>query len=297
VTTLATGASPAEHGIIGWHLNLGDLGLVSTILLARTRTRAPMASGDLDLGRYLAVPSHLATVRGRRELLTYGPIAHSRFTRAVGSWGRTASYTTLRGMNQQVLAAARRPGRGLAYAYWPAYDTLCHDKGCFHRQSVAHLEEIDEMLGRLVARLRGTDTTLLVLSDHGIVDVPHGQSIDLGAVPGFYDCLATLPAGDSRHVLCFVRPARVKRFLALVETHLAAACVCVRGDELLERGVYGPGQPHPALENRVGDFALLARDGHAFTATVPGFKPRRYAATHGGMSAWEMLVPLYVVQG
>ena len=33
VTTFATGASPLEHGVLGWYLHLPDLGVVSTILL------------------------------------------------------------------------------------------------------------------------------------------------------------------------------------------------------------------------------------------------------------------------
>src|SRR5512143_1120880 len=41
ITTLTTGASPAEHGILGWHLNLHDLGMVSTILPATTRMGLP----------------------------------------------------------------------------------------------------------------------------------------------------------------------------------------------------------------------------------------------------------------
>jgi len=44
VTTFGTGASPAEHGVLGWHLNLPDLGMVATILPAVTRTGVPMVS-------------------------------------------------------------------------------------------------------------------------------------------------------------------------------------------------------------------------------------------------------------
>jgi hypothetical protein len=43
VTTLATGASPAEHAILGWHLNLPDLGMVGTLLPFITRTNSPIA--------------------------------------------------------------------------------------------------------------------------------------------------------------------------------------------------------------------------------------------------------------
>ncbi|MDD3441550.1 MAG: hypothetical protein PHU50_08865, partial [Kiritimatiellae bacterium] len=49
VTTLATGASPAEHAILGWHLNLPDLGMVGTLLPFITRTDTPIAPADFPL--------------------------------------------------------------------------------------------------------------------------------------------------------------------------------------------------------------------------------------------------------
>jgi hypothetical protein len=220
----------------------------------------------------------------------------SAYSQALPGWQQRFSYLTLGGLERQVTAFTHRPGRGIGYAYWPGYDSLCHDKGCVHPQSMAHLAAIDQTLGRIVRRLEGTDTTLLVLADHGVVDSQPSHRVDLAHVPGFYDCLATLPTGDARHVSCFVRPGKVGTFLDLVQRHLKQACACIPGEELLARGAYGPGRWHPTLENRIGDFALMAQPGYAFFSTVPGTKPCSYTGNHGGMSPEEVLVPLYTVQ-
>lgn len=295
VITFTTGASPAEHGLLSWYLHLPDLGMVSTILRSTTRTGQPMAGEEFDLPRYLAVPSHLAGVPGVRAALSYGDIAETRMSRAVGSWTVRRSYRRLEGLRRAVLAFARQRGRGLAYVYWPEYDGLCHAKGCAHRVTTRHLEAVDRTLGRLAAQLRGTGTVLLVTADHGLVDVPPARHLELRDVPGFYDCLAVLPSGDAREVSCFVRPGRVREFLALVRRRLAGACVCVAGAELIRLGAYGPGRPHPALAARVGDYVLLARESCAFSATPPGFTGRAHIGQHGGMSAEEIRIPLYVV--
>lgn len=295
VTTFATGASPAEHGVLGWFLNLHDLGIVSTILLAKTRTKASLSAGPFDLGAYLKLPSHVRTVPGRRELLTYGYILTSAYSLATPGWKKRFGYLTLRGLGRQVLAFARRRGRGIAYAYWPSYDGICHEKGCFHRASAAHFDEIDRSLARLAAGIEGTGTALLVFADHGLIDAPPERRIDLARVPGFYDCLATLPAGDSRHVSCFVRPAKVREFLGIVKRHLSRACACVPGEALLDLGAFGPGKEHPSLRSRIGDFVLMARESCAFSSTVPGSKPTSYPGNHGGMSEEEVVVPLYVL--
>jgi hypothetical protein len=295
VTTLATGATPREHAIIGWHLHLHDLGLDSTILKGTTRTGQPMVGPEFDLDAYLALPSHLDSVRGRRELLTPSAILHSRFSSAGTLWHRGLSYKTLTGMERQVVSFARRRGRGLAYAYWPSYDGYCHELGTGHPGARSHLADIDQMLGRLVRRLSGTDTMLLVLADHGLVDTRRDQRVELSEVEGLYDCLATLPSGDARAVCCFVRPAKVGTFLSIVKRRLGAACVCIPGEELIGLGAFGPGAEHPTLRHRLGDYVLLARGSYAFNAAVAGSTSGFHVGNHGGMCEREVRVPLFTV--
>ena len=199
-------------------------------------------------------------------------------------------------MERQTVRFARQGGRGVAYVYWPLYDTLCHRKGVQARATRLHLAAIDESLGRLASRLAGTGTLLLVTADHGVVDAPPPKRIDLAAVPGLLDCLALLPAGDARQVSCFVRPGRVERFHDVVARHLTEACVCITGEDLLESGLLGPGQRHPSLENRIGDYVLLARDDYAFRVTASLTKVRVHKGNHGGLSSDEVYVPLYALR-
>ena len=93
-----------------------------------------------------------------------------------------------------------------------------------------------------------------------------------------------------------VRAAREGRFREVVARHLAEASVCITGEELLESGLLGPGEPHPSLHNRVGDYVLLARDGYAFRVTPPLTKARVHKGNHGGLSSDEMYVPLYALR-
>lgn len=296
VTTFATGAAPAEHGILGWHLHLGDLGLVSTILLATTRTGAPMAEDDFNLKDYLRLPSYLESVPGPRTLISFGTIPESRYSKAGLKWHRKAACRTLAGLVRHMTAFGRR-GRGLAYAYWPMLDTLCHAHGVDHPKVRRHLATLDHALARVWKLLQGTGTLLVVTSDHGLVEASHSQCIELRDLPGFYDCLAVLPSGDAREVSCFVRPGRERTFLERVRKHLGRACRCVKGQWLMKHGFFGGGRRHPALSQRVGDYVLIARGGYAFSATPAGATSDFHRANHGGMSAEEMRVPLYVLSG
>ena len=295
VTTFATGAAPAEHAILGWHLHLPDLGLDGTILPFVTRTDTPIALPAFNLGKYLAIPAPLATIPGRRVLISQGDIPTSRTSMAMPYWTERRSFADLGGLLRQLRAFARSRGRAYAYAYWPHYDTHCHAHGPEGRVPARHLAELDAFLGRAEHALAGTDTLLLVTADHGHMQT-HTR-IDLSRIPGFYDVLATLPSGDARLVQCFVRPARVKEFLRLTRAPpLLGAAACVPQSEVLRSGILGPGRPHPALKNRLGDYTLFAAPGCAFLypAAQSGEKAPKYG-NHGGLSADELEVPLFVV--
>ena len=296
VTTLSTGATPAEHGVLSWNLHLHDLGMVGAVLPGKTLTGTPLVNSEFNLRRYLGLPSYLSSVRRHKRLLSFGTLGRSPYSNAGTRWNGYGAYNTLTGMERQTVRFAREGGRGVAYVYWPLYDTLCHRKGVQARETRRHLAEIDASLGRLVSRLSGTGTLLLVTADHGVVDSPPPKRIDLAAVPGLLDCLALLPAGDGRQVSCFVRPGCVGRFHDVLARHLAEACVCITGEDLLESGLLGPGQPHPALRGRVGDYVLLARDDFAFRVMASLTKARVHKGNHGGLSSDEVYVPLYALR-
>lgn len=229
-------------------------------------------------------------------LISQGHIPTSRTSLAQPWWTERHSFENLDGLLRQLRAFARSPGRAYAYAYWPHYDSHCHVHGPEGRVPALHLAEIDAFLARAQNALAGTGTLLLVTADHGHMQT-HTR-IDLSEIPGFYDTLASLPSGDSRMAQCFVRPARVPEFLRLTRTApLLGACACVSHAEVLRSGILGPGRPHPALKNRLGDYVLFAAPGHAFLypAALSSRKHAKYG-NHGGLSADELDVPLFVVR-
>ena len=296
VTTLSTGATPAEHGVLSWHLHLHDLGLVGAVLPGTTLTGTALAGDGFNLRRYLGLPSYLSSVRRHKRLLSFGTLGQSAYSNAGTRWNGYAAYKTLAGMERQTVRFARQGGRGVAYVYWPLYDTLCHRKGVQARATRLHLAEIDRIpRAPCEPARRDRDPSP---GDRGprVVDAPPPKRIDLAAVPGLLDCLTLLPAGDARQVSCFVRPGRVERFHDVVARHLTEACVCITGEDLLESGLLGPGQRHPSLENRIGDYVLLARDDYAFRVTASLTKVRVHKGNHGGLSSDEVYVPLYALR-
>ena len=295
LTTFTTGASPAEHAILGWHVNLPDVGMVVKILPLESRLDMPAFPRGFDLKRYLALPSHVDSMRRRKIMIAPHDVADSAYARMGTRWNSIVGANTLRQFENALWRATRNGG--YVYAYWPHYDALCHDHGTSSANADAHLLEVDRRLARVSARLKDTGVVLLVTADHGLVDASPASTIDLSRIPGFYDCLATLPAGDKRSVFCWVRPYKVAAFKKIVVGALRGICACYDLKRQLQGDLYGPGPHHRQLKNRLGDYLLVARKRFALESPVPGMKPRTDIGKHGGMSPSEMLVPLYITGG
>lgn len=299
VTTLSTGASPAAHAVLGWHLHFPDLGLDGTPLPFTTRVGGPLLPPDFPLADYLAIPAPLATTRARRWLLSTRGIPGSPLSRAQTWWHERLDYLTLTGLVRalRTFAAAPSRQRAFAYAYWPRYDSLCHAAGPLSRRARAHLASIDSALARAAAALAPSGTLLLVTADHGLV--PVRRTIRLHRLPGFLSTLATLPSGDARCTHFFVRPSRVPDFLAAFrKPPLAGAGTLVTGAGYIASGMLGPRnrRAHPALPDRVGDWVFLAAPGVILATSTPfdpsTFRPKGH---HSGLSPEETRVPLFVV--
>ena len=85
-------------------------------------------------------------------------------------------------------------------------------------------------------------------------------------------------------------------FLLLPGGALEGAMQVVASADLIEQGYFGLGTAHPALHQRVGDFALLAQDAYSIKDCVKGEKQYMQIGVHGGNSDAELYVPLSVTE-
>lgn len=296
VTTVATGTSPAEHGILGWHLHFPDLGISGPLLPYRTRTGAPMAPDEFPLASYLRLPCPLATISRARHLVSVAGIPDSPTTRAQPWWTTRRAYSTLPELRDHLVAIARERPQSYTYAYWDHYDSVCHATGPLSRPAVAHLKELDRLLADLADAFATLPEPplLLVIADHGLTPVE--RLLDLSKIPGLYATFATLPSGDARCVHLYLRPNRVHDALALLNAPpLAGTHTLLTGEQYLASGLLGPGRPHPDLTSRVGDYVLLAAPGIIFQFPAPYSRVFHFKGHHSGLLPAETRIPLFAL--
>jgi hypothetical protein len=157
-----------------------------------------------------------------------------------------------------------------------------------------HFAALDQAFGRFSAMAQGTDATVVVCADHGIIDTSPAHTIILEAHPHLAQTLALPLCGEPRVAYCYVRPKRQSDFEAYVTQELCERCTMMPSEQLVVDGFFGVGTPHPRLTERIGDYALIMHDKYVLKDHLPGETVFAHRGVHGGLSDIERLVPLVV---
>ncbi len=297
LTTFATGVAPQQHGITGWFMHLKEVGMVLKILPFTPRLGS---TSLVDMGidplqifdqqtiyDLLGVPSHF---------VTHEMFADSVYTLAMTHGAQGHYYTDLGGFADSVCEAATAGGQSYVYAYWPKFDTVSHMHGISSPEAYAHFLEIDGAVSRIIERLAGTKTTIIVTADHGLIDVKEEDIVRLGDHPAMVSCLSQPICGEARAAYCYVHPSKAGEFEKYVSEALGDICTCFPSHEIVESGYYGLGEPHAALNDRVGDYILIMHDTHVLVDRLLGEPDHIMVGYHGGLSEGELFVPLIIAR-
>jgi hypothetical protein len=294
ITTSMTALAPAEHGLTGWHVRDPRFGGVLAPLPMVRRDREPMA-GWWKLPRLFPYPSLFQRMKCRSAIVSHEHILGSPFNmRHSRGVARRYGYQGIDELTPTIVSAARDLGGqgGFVYAYHGDYDALAHGFGIGSDECSRHYERMDAALRRLSQELSGLDAALVVTADHGFIDSPPECQLRIEDMPELWDCLDGPLWGEWRVAYCRVKPGQNERFEAAAR-HLTGRFDLVRGAQLLASGVFGPAlRPHRRLAERVGDYALIARDHWTIHDRLANETEHRMIGVHAGVSADEMYIPL-----
>jgi predicted AlkP superfamily pyrophosphatase or phosphodiesterase len=254
ITTFGTGLPPEEHCITGWHMYLKELGMIATPLRFRPRTGASCLD-LLDPREVLDISSAFTGIKTKSYFVLPSDILHSKYNESAAGKEARLGYTTLQGLFRVISAAVNSSGRKkLIYAYWPEFDDICHSRGPKSKEAKNHLLQIDAALEKFLRSIDGTDTIVIITSDHGQIDTPLSKMIHLDSHPSLKDCLTLPLSGEPRFAYCYVRPSKAKEFERYIRKKLGHAFYLFRSEQLVKRHFFGKGKPDKRLYDRIGDY-------------------------------------------
>ncbi len=294
VTTFMSGLPPQQHGLTGWFMHFRHLGAVTAVLPFVPRfARRPLSASGIEAAALIDAPSFAAGIDARAAALLPADLAESDFSRLLAAGARRDGY-------QDLDDFARRLGRFVAgddeadflYAYWPELDRLAHLHGPSSDAVAGHFRELDRALAPLASAAAAGGTLLIITADHGFIDSGPEERIELSAHPTL-EAMLNLPlCGEPRAAYAYVRARAADEFEDYVARELGHAVELHRAEAFLADGWYGPGEPHPELAARIGDYVLAARGRYSLADRVIGERAFDLRGQHGGLSGAEQRVPL-----
>ena len=296
IPTFLTGLAPQQHGLTGWHMYFREIGAIAAPLPFRVRagrhalrdagvTPATLF-GLTPLFDRLPLPSHVVSPRH---------IIHSDFNVALSGKAKRHGYETLDEMLAVIGGLLRiETPRSYVHAYWPQLDSLAHEFGIHSPQVAEAFAALDAGFAQLVKVARDSGSRVIVTADHGFIDTSAEETLDLDDHPGLRETLLLPLCGEPRMAYAYVRAGREARFEDYVRGPLADRVQLFRSDDVLQQGWLGPGEAHPALRDRIGDYVLIPRGRTILRDWLRGEERHTHIGVHGGLSAAEMIVPLVV---
>jgi hypothetical protein len=298
IPTFLTGLAPQQHGLTGWNMYFRELGAICAPLPYRIRTgrHALRDAGVTPAGLFGLTPL-FDTLPLACHVVSPRHIIHTDFNVALSGRARRHGYESVEEMFVHIANILKRAEpKSYVYAYWPQLDTLAHEHGCRSPQVADAFAALDAAFAKLLEAARGSGSAVIVTADHGFIDTTPRHTVDLDHHPELRATLLLPLCGEPRVAYAYVRAGREAQFEDYVQGRLAERVRLFRSGEVLRQGWLGPGEPHPALQDRLGDYVLLPRGQTILRDWLMGEERHSHIGVHGGQSAAEMIVPLVIAR-
>lgn len=305
LTTLWTGHSPAEHGILGYELFLREYGLVAN-MITHSPAALNMRPGSLyqagfDPENALPVPG-LAPHLIKSGIETFGilskNIMYSGLSRMHYPDVDIYGYTTVSELWHIATQLANMPleSRRIIWVYFGAIDTLSHiygpDTDQVKTEFFNFIETMQKVFMKGISEGSRKRSAMLLLSDHGQKATSNNPHFELSAHPTFLNRLHLQPTGEHRFAYLYTRPGQKEAILEYVERTWPNSFYHLNADHAMEVGLFGPGQPAKESHHRIGDQIIISKGSNYLWWEQ---RPNTMRGRHGGLSFDEMVVPLYVL--
>ena len=307
LTSLWTGRSAAEHGIMGYEMWIKEYGLVANMITHSPMSFARGSVGSLSLAGFepqkfmplRTLGAHLAASNIATYAMQHHSIAYSGLSELLLNNARVHAFSTAAEMwiNARRLLESPEPERFYTWIYWSEVDHFSHIYSPDDERTQAEFEAFSAamqkyFLDRLTPRAR-QDTVLILTADHGHLTTRPDAHYELRRHPSLARRLHIQPSGENRLAYLFIKPGQSEAVREYIERTWPGQFAWLDPAFAVNAGLFGPGALHPNLYERLGDAILVGRsDAYLWWAD----KDNPLIGRHGGLHPDEMLVPFLAVR-
>lgn len=276
LTSITTGLSPGEHGLMGYRMDMGRR-VVQMLRWADER-------GDVRSTFEPAVVQPTPPFLGSSvPILSKAELEGTAFTEAHLRGGKPMGWRVPSSLPVQI-GALLGDGARFVYAYYDGIDKVAHERG-FGAYYDAELMHVDSLVSRIIDRLV-PGSALVITADHGQVHVG-GNTIRLDdRLMRQVDYLS----GEGRFRWLHTRHGGESEVQRIAQDQYGDRAWVLTRDEMIDTGWFGPRVTDTARK-RLGGVALVPFADVSFDdpADHGSFT---LVCRHGSMTSAEIDVPL-----
>lgn len=297
LSSLGTGRTPGEHGIVGFTMAVpGYDRSVNMLRWALHGGSSRDLIEEIVPERFQDQPTAFERAAAAGvEVSLVGPVqlAHTGLTRAVFRGGRYRNAFSLGDLAAETVSALSAGARTFVYAYSPELDSTGHVRGVDSEAWRLHLGHVDRLAADIASSLP-PDSTLVVTGDHGMIDVPAAGRYDTAQYPQLRHGVRFL-GGEPRARHVYVQPGAEAEVLAAWRELLGESMWILTREEAIAAGWFGPTVPD-RVRPRIGDLVAAAFAPVGVTEQEVFKLEALLIGHHGSLTPDEQLVPFLLVR-
>ena len=299
ITSFMTASTPYEHGSIGWTMFFKEYAkYIDFLPIWDSTTTTTLNDEKFKVHDILGGENIFNMINAKNpDVMQYNitikGIVRSANIKKNSGPARVLPHKSSKQLCRKIEKAIKNNSskRKFIYAYSSNPDHLEHLHGVYSIEVKKYLSEINTELSKLTKRLKGTDTTILVTADHGLLDVD--QYIYTNEDKELFDSMIIPGFPEPRFISFFVKSHKMEQFKKASRKYEDDFLIMTR-EEFWENKLFGNGVPHRKLDDFIGDFVFIAKSTKALKSIYEqnGKWKKEFVGHHAGITAAEMLVPL-----
>ncbi len=299
LSTMATGALPIEHGMLGYVLYLKEYAVLANMIefTPLGMPRDSLLTKGANPMNFLEVPTLYDEMRNYGApplVITANVFKESALSKMLNQGASVQGYTAKTDMMTKIRKAVESEKYAYIYAYWPMADAMGHVYG---PNSEEYFEEVKDTLFRFKAlvfdklgkRLKD-ETSFLITADHGQMEASWKRDMVIRAEDDFVKTLEMLPCGEPRMLYLYTKD--IEKTVKKGEEFFKGNVQFLETKKALSKGLFGKAKPAEKSLERIGDLLAIPTGDHSFTVKYVG-NERHLKGKHGGLSKMEMEIPLF----
>jgi hypothetical protein len=285
LSSLGTGLPPGQHGMLGYQVAVPGTGRLLNGL--RWDDRVDPLSWQPSPSIYqrataAGIDAYRVAARGLEK---------TGFSVAAMRGANYRAADSLGALVAQAAGALAESERSLVTVYHAELDGTGHGFGAQSEAWFYQLAHVDKLAEQLAAALPA-NTTMHVTADHGMVDAPADERIDVDTTPALREGVALL-GGEPRARHVYAKPGAADDVLATWREVLGERAWVSSRREAIDAGWFGPVDPR--FTDRIGDVVAAPAGPWAIVATKAERLESSLIGMHGSLTPGDQFVPLLSV--